>query len=83
MNLNICGSASDSVGLIFTRLYYNMPLTHIVTHFGEYYHDFTAILCDFPWQVSLLMLVEIGLFPLVCGWWLDVCSLVSDFLSFN
>ena len=24
------------------------------------------------------MLVEIGLFPLVCGWWLDVCSLVSS-----
>ena len=23
------------------------------------------------------MLVEIGLFPLVCGWWLDICSLVS------
>ncbi|XP_074616038.1 E3 ubiquitin-protein ligase MARCHF6-like [Acropora palmata] len=26
-------------------------------------------------KVSLLMLVEIGLFPLVCGWWLDICSL--------
>ena len=37
----------------------------------------TLMLHDFSWQVSLLMLVEIGLFPLVCGWWLDVCSLVS------
>lgn len=37
--------------------------------------------CNFSLQVSLLMLVEIGLFPLVCGWWLDVCSLVSDVLT--
>ena len=26
------------------------------------------------------MLVEIGLFPVVCGWWLDICSLVSTYL---
>ncbi|MEQ2242595.1 E3 ubiquitin-protein ligase marchf6 [Ilyodon furcidens] len=26
-------------------------------------------------QVSLLVVMEIGLFPLICGWWLDVCSL--------
>lgn len=25
----------------------------------------------------LLVLVEIGFFPLLCGWWLDICSLVS------
>lgn len=29
-------------------------------------------------QVSLLVVMEIGLFPLICGWWLDVCSLVSQ-----
>lgn len=28
-------------------------------------------------QVSLLVVMEIGLFPLICGWWLDICSLVS------
>uniref|UniRef100_A0A673B0A1 RING-type E3 ubiquitin transferase n=1 Tax=Sphaeramia orbicularis TaxID=375764 RepID=A0A673B0A1_9TELE len=26
-------------------------------------------------QVSLLVVMEIGLFPLICGWWLDICSL--------
>uniref|UniRef100_A0A8C1L1W4 RING-type E3 ubiquitin transferase n=1 Tax=Cyprinus carpio TaxID=7962 RepID=A0A8C1L1W4_CYPCA len=31
------------------------------------------ILCFF--QVSLLVVVEIGVFPLICGWWLDICSL--------
>lgn len=29
-------------------------------------------------QVSLLVVMEIGLFPLICGWWLDICSLVSS-----
>ncbi len=27
-------------------------------------------------KVFLLVLVEIGFFPIVCGWWLDICSLV-------
>uniref|UniRef100_A0A8C1X094 RING-type E3 ubiquitin transferase n=1 Tax=Cyprinus carpio TaxID=7962 RepID=A0A8C1X094_CYPCA len=31
------------------------------------------IFCFF--QVSLLVVVEIGVFPLICGWWLDICSL--------
>lgn len=26
-------------------------------------------------QVSLLLVIEIGALPLVCGWWLDICSL--------
>lgn len=26
-------------------------------------------------QVSLLCVVEVGVLPLVCGWWLDICSL--------
>lgn len=33
-------------------------------------------------QVSLLVVVEIGVFPLICGWWLDICSLVR-FLLFS
>ncbi|CAB3989401.1 E3 ubiquitin- ligase MARCH6 isoform X1 [Paramuricea clavata] len=32
-------------------------------------------LCYIIVKVSLLMVVEIGVFPLVCGWWLDICSL--------
>jgi len=26
-------------------------------------------------KVSLLVIVEIGVSPLICGWWLDICSL--------
>ena len=56
-------------------------MTNIVMHWWHATMVLTVMLCDFSLQVSLLMLVEIGLFPLVCGWWLDVCSLVSDFLT--
>ena len=34
-------------------------------------------------QVSLLVVMEIGLFPLICGWWLDICSLVSQSCRVN
>ncbi|XP_049603484.1 E3 ubiquitin-protein ligase MARCHF6 isoform X2 [Syngnathus scovelli] len=32
-------------------------------------------LCYVVVKVSLLVVMEIGLFPLICGWWLDLCSL--------
>lgn len=32
-------------------------------------------LCCLVVKVSLLSVVEIGVLPLACGWWLDVCSL--------
>lgn len=32
-------------------------------------------LCYVVVKVALLSVVEIGVLPLVCGWWLDVCSL--------
>ncbi|RWS10502.1 E3 ubiquitin-protein ligase MARCH6-like protein [Dinothrombium tinctorium] len=32
-------------------------------------------LCYVVIKVSLLSVFEIGIFPLVCGWWLDICSL--------
>lgn len=35
----------------------------------------TIGLCYTVLKVSLLMTIEVGLFPLVCGWWLDICSL--------
>ncbi|KAF7661755.1 hypothetical protein LDENG_00253650 [Lucifuga dentata] len=31
--------------------------------------------CYIVVKVSLLVVVEIGIFPLICGWWLDICSL--------
>jgi len=35
----------------------------------------TVGLCYVAVKVALLMAVEVGLFPLICGWWLDICSL--------
>ncbi|XP_053988914.1 E3 ubiquitin-protein ligase MARCHF6 [Hylaeus anthracinus] len=32
-------------------------------------------LCYVIVKVSLLSVVEIGVLPLVCGWWIDICSL--------
>ena len=28
-------------------------------------------------KVGLILAVEAGLFPLMCGWWMDICSFVS------
>lgn len=39
--------------------------------------------CVYMLQVSLLVVMEIGLFPLICGWWLDICSLVRRSCSVN
>jgi E3 ubiquitin-protein ligase MARCH6 len=32
-------------------------------------------LCYIVIKVSILSVVEIGVLPLICGWWLDICSL--------
>ncbi|ESO98358.1 hypothetical protein LOTGIDRAFT_213986 [Lottia gigantea] len=32
-------------------------------------------LCYVVVKVMLLVVVEVGVFPLICGWWLDICSL--------
>ncbi|XP_033117228.1 E3 ubiquitin-protein ligase MARCH6-like [Anneissia japonica] len=32
-------------------------------------------MCYIMLKVFLLVVLEIGVFPLICGWWLDVCSL--------
>ncbi|XP_052230850.1 E3 ubiquitin-protein ligase MARCHF6-like isoform X2 [Dreissena polymorpha] len=32
-------------------------------------------LCYVVVKVKLLVVVELGVFPLICGWWLDICSL--------
>ena len=28
-------------------------------------------------KVAMILSVEAGLFPLMCGWWMDICSYVS------
>jgi E3 ubiquitin-protein ligase MARCH6 len=32
-------------------------------------------LCFVVVKVSLLLVIEIVAFPVICGWWLDICSL--------
>uniref|UniRef100_A0A915AAP3 RING-type E3 ubiquitin transferase n=1 Tax=Parascaris univalens TaxID=6257 RepID=A0A915AAP3_PARUN len=32
-------------------------------------------MCYLVVKVFLLVLIEIGFFPIICGWWLDICSL--------
>ncbi len=45
------------------------------SRFSRFYKAFS--LSYLVVKVFLLVLMEIGLFPLLCGWWLDICSLVS------
>ncbi|XP_024527152.1 probable E3 ubiquitin ligase SUD1 [Selaginella moellendorffii] len=33
-------------------------------------------------KVAFLLVIELGVFPLVCGWWLDVCTLAMLKVSF-
>uniref|UniRef100_A0A7N8Y705 E3 ubiquitin-protein ligase MARCHF6 n=1 Tax=Mastacembelus armatus TaxID=205130 RepID=A0A7N8Y705_9TELE len=60
--------ASHFDGLITTILgYILLAGALIVCHVS-------SLLIQLPF-VSLLVVMEIGLFPLICGWWLDICSL--------
>uniref|UniRef100_A0A8C2LAT5 E3 ubiquitin-protein ligase MARCHF6 n=1 Tax=Cyprinus carpio TaxID=7962 RepID=A0A8C2LAT5_CYPCA len=73
--------ASHFEGLITTIVgYVLLAITLIVCH------GFAALVrfqrsrrllgvCYIVVKVSLLVVVEIGVFPLICGWWLDICSL--------
>lgn len=81
--MNDWASATQFEGLVTTVSgYIVIGLCLVLLHF------FTAILsfkrterilglCYVVVKVSLLSVFEIGVFPLVCGWWLDICSLVS------
>lgn len=82
--MNELASASQFEGLVTTVSgYIVIGLCLVLLHF------FTSILkfkrterilglCYVVVKVSLLSVFEIGVFPLVCGWWLDICSLVWD-----
>ncbi|XP_055784251.1 E3 ubiquitin-protein ligase MARCHF6-like isoform X2 [Salvelinus fontinalis] len=73
--------ASQFEGLITTIVgYILLAMTLILCH------GFAALVrfqrsrrllgvCYIVVKVSLLVVVEIGVFPLICGWWLDICSL--------
>lgn len=40
-------------------------------------------MCYLVLKVFLLVLTEIGFFPIICGWWLDICSLVCFTLFYH
>ncbi|XP_007954002.1 E3 ubiquitin-protein ligase MARCHF6 [Orycteropus afer afer] len=70
--------ASHFEGLITTIVgYILLAVTLIVCHLTVTLspHSVAALMALCPPQVSLLVVVEIGVFPLICGWWLDICSL--------
>ncbi|KAI1902276.1 hypothetical protein AGOR_G00043030 [Albula goreensis] len=73
--------ASHFEGLITTIVgYVLLALTLILCHGLAAllrFHRSRRLLgvCYIVVKVSLLVVVEIGVFPLICGWWLDICSL--------
>ncbi|XP_040833341.1 E3 ubiquitin-protein ligase MARCHF6 isoform X4 [Ochotona curzoniae] len=74
--------ASHFEGLITTIVgYILLAITLIICHGLATlvkFHRSRRLLgvCYIVVKVSLLVVVEIGVFPLICGWWLDICSLV-------
>ncbi|XP_036337053.1 E3 ubiquitin-protein ligase MARCHF6, partial [Rhagoletis pomonella] len=68
-------------GLITTLFgYCFIGLTLVILHFFARLFRMRRVrwvigLCYIVVKVSLLSVVEIGVLPLVCGWWLDICSL--------
>ncbi|XP_053324015.1 E3 ubiquitin-protein ligase MARCHF6 isoform X8 [Spea bombifrons] len=73
--------ASHFEGLITTIVgYVLLAVTLIVCHglaaFVKFQRSRRLLgICYIVVKVSLLVVVEIGVFPLICGWWLDICSL--------
>ncbi|XP_068141999.1 LOW QUALITY PROTEIN: E3 ubiquitin-protein ligase MARCHF6 [Drosophila tropicalis] len=68
-------------GLVTTLFgYCCIGLTLVVLHFFARIFRLRRVcwfigLCYIVVKVSLLSVVEIGVLPLICGWWLDICSL--------
>ncbi|XP_053685217.1 E3 ubiquitin-protein ligase MARCHF6 [Sabethes cyaneus] len=68
-------------GLITTLLGYcvigiTLVKLHAIARFLRWHRQRRFLgLCYIVVKVSLLSVVEIGVLPLVCGWWLDICSL--------
>lgn len=68
-------------GLLTTLVGYNtVGLLFLILHrVSGWLSLFTAKrilgLCYVVVKVSMLSVIEIGVIPLVCGWWLDICTL--------
>ncbi|XP_076293390.1 membrane-associated ring finger (C3HC4) 6 [Lasioglossum baleicum] len=81
LGLQEYAAASHFEGLVTTLCgYYVIGVCLVVLHtlagvLGFYDSQRILGLCYVIVKVSLLSVVEIGVLPLVCGWWLDICSL--------
>ncbi|XP_074036205.1 E3 ubiquitin-protein ligase MARCHF6 isoform X2 [Leptinotarsa decemlineata] len=81
--LNIRDSARPShfEGLLTTLIgYCTVGIGFVILHRLAAWTGFDRAkrilgLCYVVVKVSMLSVVEIGIIPLVCGWWLDICSL--------
>ncbi|KAI3835127.1 hypothetical protein MKX03_019753 [Papaver bracteatum] len=73
------------------RLY---GITYIADAITSLVRQYTTIMRRLMsmFRLAFLLLVELGAFPLICGWWLDVCtfrmlgkamSLMAEFSSFS
>ncbi|ENN76540.1 hypothetical protein YQE_06991, partial [Dendroctonus ponderosae] len=69
-NLQEYASESHFEGLVTTLVGYNS-----VGWFGLFAAKRVLGLCYVVVKVAMLSVIEIGIIPLVCGWWLDICSL--------
>uniref|UniRef100_A0A3B5KLR8 E3 ubiquitin-protein ligase MARCHF6 n=1 Tax=Takifugu rubripes TaxID=31033 RepID=A0A3B5KLR8_TAKRU len=67
----IVGYILLAMTLILCHVSLSMTTTSLILN-GSSAHGHPPLLLL---QVSLLVVVEIGVFPLICGWWLDICSL--------
>uniref|UniRef100_A0A8C9ZT12 E3 ubiquitin-protein ligase MARCHF6 n=1 Tax=Sander lucioperca TaxID=283035 RepID=A0A8C9ZT12_SANLU len=76
-----CGISSHFDGLVTTILGYillagALIVCHALASLVKFQRPRRLLgVCYIVVKVSLLVVMEIGLFPLICGWWLDICSL--------
>ncbi|KAJ8922998.1 hypothetical protein NQ315_001546 [Exocentrus adspersus] len=81
LDMREAASASHFEGLLTTLIgYCAVGIWFVVLHRVAGWLGFNKAkrvlgLCYVVVKVSMLSVVEIGIIPLVCGWWLDICSL--------
>lgn len=81
LNMKEAASESHFEGLLTTLVgYCTVGIHFVVLHRIAAFLGFNKAqrilgLCYVVVKVSMLSVVEIGIIPLVCGWWLDICSL--------
>ncbi len=62
----------------FTGLSYLLIFSFILRLFFFFYRIKPALgIIYLALKICLLLLLEAGIFPLLCGWWIDICAFVS------